>query len=211
MSAFYDDPRPVDAEFFEAAGIPDSVRTRNGKRFELRASVRVLAFACPGPECWRFELWIGNETFCKGPTRGHIRRLCRELRVPLADEPKEEAATIEEPKGNPDVGHSLEGITIIGRPKTEPDIPAIFGVIADFANANRMTIEAAIDTVNHARQVEPLEAAEIKLKIVEHWQTVAARYPFMPPTKMEIERLRNELRALQRRREVVQVVAEFFR
>lgn len=196
MDPFFDDERIADAEFFECAGFGDSAADRFHKRYELRDGVRVLGEACAGPECWKFFLYVGRQIVCNDPTRGHIRRLCRELRVPLLDLP------IEPIKENPEL--PKQG-------KIEPDIPAIFAVIADFALSNGLAPEEVIDQVNAASSLDELGAASIKLRIVEHWRKVASNYPFPTPSELEIQRLRNKLRRLELRRDAVAAVAPFFR
>jgi hypothetical protein len=66
----------VTVEWLRNIGLADCSNARNMKRFEIcGTSIRVLAFACEGPECWRCELWVGHDRITERPTCEQIRHL----------------------------------------------------------------------------------------------------------------------------------------
>ncbi len=80
MEAIPKNDAPITVSVLRDHGLIDASHVRNMKRFEIGdTSVRFLAFACEGPECWRIELWANKTKVCENPTVGRLKALLAAL------------------------------------------------------------------------------------------------------------------------------------
>ncbi len=77
---------------------------------------------------------------------------------------------------------------------TEPNIPAIFDVMAQAAEKMGCHLMDVITAVNRAKGLDGTAAGyRITLQIIEHWQAVRSTVRWYPPREDEIADLRDKL------------------
>lgn len=72
---------PVTPDTMWEFGYGDGAYSRDAKRFEICDSIRLMFFACEGPQRWNGQLWIGKYKQIENPTRGQVLDLLKALGV----------------------------------------------------------------------------------------------------------------------------------
>lgn len=92
----------------------------------------------------------------------------------------------------------------------EPDIPAIFKVIADAAQVMGIDPWYMTEMVNRAQGIHGTAVGiKMHLDLMRYWIDHAGQYPWAPPNASVMEELFLELRAAQRLEELAAAVAIF--